>query len=72
MTHYLSFNFYDKRKTFVAPSMASAKDKTYPVIRPLFYYYLSRDEGKIKPLLDYVLSPEGQKVVEEVGYVPLK
>ena len=62
----------DKGKIFVAPSMATAKDKTYPVIRPLFYYYLTKDEAKLKPYLDYVLSATGQKIVEEVGYVPLK
>jgi phosphate transport system substrate-binding protein len=62
----------DKGKTFVAPSMASARDKTYPVIRPLIYYYQVKDANKIKPLLDFILSPEGQKVVEEVRYVPLK
>ena len=62
---------YDKGKTYVAPSMASAKDKTYPIIRPLFYYYLTTVEKTVKPFIDYVLSAEGQKTVEEVGYVPL-
>ncbi len=63
---------YDAGKTFVAPSMATAKDKTYPVIRPLYYYYLNTVEKTVKPFIDYVLSAEGQKTVEQVGYVPLK
>jgi len=62
---------YDKGKTYIAPSMATAKDKTYPVIRPLYYYYLSTVEKAVKPFVDYVLSSEGQKIVEEVGYVPM-
>ena len=62
---------YDKGKTFVAPSLETAKDKTYPVIRPLFFYFLNKDENMIKPFLDYVLSAEGQKIVKEVGYIPL-
>jgi phosphate transport system substrate-binding protein len=62
---------YDKGKTFVAPSMATAKDKTYPVVRPLYYYYLTTVEKAVKPFVDYVLSAEGQKIVEQVGYVPL-
>lgn len=62
----------DKGKTFIAPSMATAKDKTYPVIRPLQFYYQVKDANKVKPFIDYILSAEGQKVVEEVGYVPLK
>ena len=61
----------DKGKIFVAPSMATAKDRTYPVIRPLFYYYLTTVEKNVKPFVNYILSPEGQKTVEQVGYVPL-
>ena len=63
---------YDQGKTFIAPSMATAKDKTYPVVRPLYYYYLSSVEKTVKPFVDYVLSAAGQKIVEQVGYVPLK
>ncbi len=63
---------YDKGKTFVAPNLATAKDKTYPIVRPLFYYYLQSVEKTVKPLVDYILSAEGQKIVEDVGYVGLK
>jgi phosphate transport system substrate-binding protein len=62
---------YDKGKTYTGASMETAKNKTYPVIRPLYYYYLNKDEVKVKPFVDYILSGAGQKVVEEVGYVPL-
>jgi phosphate transport system substrate-binding protein len=62
---------YDKGKTYIAPSMATAKDKTYPVVRPLYYYYLTTVEKNVKPFVDYVLSAEGQKIVEQVGYIPL-
>lgn len=62
---------YDKGKTYVGPSMATAKDKTYPVIRPLYYYYITSLEKTVKPFVDYTLSAEGQKTVEEIGYVPL-
>lgn len=62
---------YDNGKTYIAPSMATAKDRTYPIVRPLFYYYLTTVEKTVKPFVDYVLSAEGQKIVEQVGYVPL-
>ena len=58
-------------KTFVEASMETAKNKTYPIIRKLYYYYNVKVESKVKSYLDYVLSPEGQKIVEQVGYVPL-
>ncbi|HXC07201.1 MAG TPA: phosphate ABC transporter substrate-binding protein [Bacteroidia bacterium] len=59
-------------KTFVKPSMAAAKDKTYPVSRPLYYIYASATEAKVKTYVEYIMSAEGQKTVEEVGYVPVK
>ncbi len=59
-------------KTFVKPSMAAAKDKTYPVARPLYYIYAGASEAKVKAYVDFVLSTEGQKLVEAVGYVPVK
>ena len=62
---------YDQGKTFVEPSVASAKDKSYPIARPLFYMFDKTNAAKVKSIVDYALSPEGQKVVSEVGYVPL-
>ncbi|MCW3083356.1 MAG: phosphate transporter substrate-binding protein [Bacteroidetes bacterium] len=63
---------YDQGKTYVAPSVAAAKDKTYPISRPLYYMYDKVNEAKVKTFVDYALSDEGQKVVSEIGYVPLK
>jgi phosphate transport system substrate-binding protein len=63
---------YDQGKTFVAPSVEAAKDKTYPIIRPLYYYYLKTTEKMVKPYIDFILSSEGQKIVSDEGYVPVK
>jgi phosphate transport system substrate-binding protein len=63
---------YDQGKTFVEPSVETAKNKTYPVTRPLFYYYLNSTEASVKPYIDFILSPEGQDIVLKEGYVPLK
>jgi len=63
---------FDQGKTFIAPSVAAAKDKTYPITRTLQYYYLASSETTVKPFIDYILSATGQKIVSEVGYIPLK
>jgi len=63
---------YDKGVTYVAPSVEAAMDKTYPISRPLYYYYLNTTEAAVKPFVDFILSAEGQKIVKEVGYVPVK
>jgi phosphate transport system substrate-binding protein len=62
---------YDEGKTFVPPAIASAQDGTYPVARPLYYYYGIEKESRVKPLIDYLLSEEGQKNVDNVGYVSI-
>jgi phosphate transport system substrate-binding protein len=63
---------YDKGKTFVAPSLENAQNKSYPVTRPLYYYYLTKSEKQVKPFIDYILSAEGQKTVVTEGYIPVK
>lgn len=63
---------YDQGKTFVIPSVANAKNLTYPITRPLFVYYLNTTEPTVKPFVDFILSAAGQKVVLTEGEVPLK
>jgi phosphate transport system substrate-binding protein len=58
-------------KTYVQPSIENAMNKTYPISRPLYYYYLKSSDQLVKPFIDFILSPEGQKIVKEIGYVPL-
>ena len=62
---------YDQGKTYVAPSMATAKDKSYPVSRPLYFFYDKSHEETVKGFVAYVLSPAGQKTVETIGYIPV-
>lgn len=59
-------------KNYVAPSVSTAKNKTYPIVRPLFYYYEFKNAKKVKPFVDFVLSQEGQKIIDKVGYISLK
>lgn len=63
---------YDKGKTFLLASMENALNKTYPIVRPLYYYYSVSLEKKVKPFVDFVLSQEGQNIVSSVGYIPIK
>lgn len=56
----------------ILPSMATALDGTYPIVRPLLYYTNGVPAGIIKAFIDYSLSAEGQTKVTEAGYVPLK
>lgn len=59
-------------KTFVGPSVVTAKNKTYPIVRPLFFYYDKKSTAKVTPFINYVVSVHGQKIVDEVGYISLR
>lgn len=63
---------YDGGATYVKPSTENAKNKSYPIVRPLFYYYLTEKEEKVNHYLNFVLSSKGQDIVKEVGYIPAR
>ena len=56
---------------FVHPNESSITDGSYPISRFLYFYLNQRPRGVLKDFIDWVLSPEGQRVVGEVGYYPL-
>ncbi len=56
----------------VAPSVETASDGSYPIARPLFMYTAGEPTGKIKEYLDWVLGPEGQRILREKGYAPAR
>ncbi|MFZ2494031.1 MAG: phosphate ABC transporter substrate-binding protein [Thermoanaerobaculia bacterium] len=57
---------------FVAPSVEATLDKSYPLARSLQVYTLGEPEGALKRYIDWTLSPDGQRIVQESGYVPVK
>ena len=56
----------------VSPSVATASDNSYPIARPLFMYTNGEPEGPIKSYLDWVLTDEGQCIILEKGYAPVR
>jgi len=56
----------------VTASAETAKSKQYPISRELYIYTNGAPAGAVKGLVDFLLGAEGQKLVKEVGYVPLR
>ncbi len=56
----------------ISPSSATAIDRSYPIARPLFMYSAGEPEGAVKAYLDWILSDEGQCIIEEKGYAPIR
>ena len=63
---------YDEGKTYTEPSVENAKNGSYPIVRPLYYYYVTSAESKVKPFIDYVLSSAGQQIVSEIGFITVE
>jgi phosphate transport system substrate-binding protein len=54
------------------PSAENVKSGKYPLSRPLFVYTRGKATGEAKDFIDYCLSAEGQAIVTQVGYFPVK
>ena len=56
----------------VAPSNQTAIDKSYPLARALYFYSPGEPTPHVKEFLDWVMSPEGQKIVTDIGFVSVQ
>jgi len=55
----------------IEPSLANATSGRYPISRFLYIYSAGQPSAVARRYIDFVLSPEGQGLVEGVGYYPL-
>ena len=62
----------DAKSPGYTPTAENIKSGTYPITRYLYMYLRNRPTGETKKFVDWILSAEGQVVVTEVGYFPLK
>ena len=57
----------------VAPSAENIRNGSYPVVAEFYAIYRADNENENIPLLiDWILSPEGQRLIEESGYVSIQ
>jgi len=54
------------------PTKATVKNKTYPFSRPLYMYTNGAPKGDVASFINFVLGSQGQKIVEEEGFVAVK
>jgi phosphate transport system substrate-binding protein len=55
---------------YVLPSIKTVNDKTYAIARDLYMYTNGEPAGTVREYLDWILSPEAQEIVAELGFVP--
>ncbi len=56
----------------VAPTADNVINGTYPIARPLLIYTAGEPNAALKTYLDWILGEDGQAIVSEMGYVPVK
>jgi phosphate transport system substrate-binding protein len=55
----------------VLPSVQTVHAKTYPYARPTFYYTNGDPSGLTKQFVDFTIGSAGQRIVTQVGFVPI-
>jgi len=63
---------FDGGKNYIEPTVANSKAGKYPIVRPLYFYYDTKKEASVKPFVNFVLSAEGQELIDKLGYLSLK
>jgi phosphate transport system substrate-binding protein len=56
---------------YIMPSAATVNDKTYPIARDLYMYTHGEPSGATKDYLTWLVSPEAQQIVTDLGFVPI-
>ena len=61
----------DNASPAVEPTLDNVQKNVYPISRFLYWYLAGQPKDQIKKLTDWVMSAEGQSVVNDVGYYRL-
>lgn len=61
----------DNQGEFILPSAETVNNGAYPIARDLFMYTVGQPSGAIKAYLEWILSPEAQLIVSQLGFVPV-
>lgn len=62
----------DTPDNYVLPSAETVTNNSYVISRNLYMYTQNIPTGATKAYLDWLLTPEAQKIVSELGFVPAK
>ncbi len=57
---------------FLKPTMDDVLNGSYPIARPLYFLTRGEPDARLKGLIDFVLSADGQEIVKTLDFVPLK
>lgn len=56
---------------YVLPSAATVTDNSYVISRNLYMYTPNAPQGAVKAYLEWILAPEAQQIVKDLGFIPI-
>jgi phosphate transport system substrate-binding protein len=56
----------------VSPGAAAVLDGSYPLARRLYLYTATEPDGAVKAFLDWILTTDGQRIAQDLGFVPVR
>jgi phosphate transport system substrate-binding protein len=59
-------------EAYIYPSQESVNSGEYPIARDLYMYTNGQPEGEIADYLAWILSADAQRIVSELGFVPIQ
>ncbi|MGL6154200.1 MAG: phosphate ABC transporter substrate-binding protein [Cetobacterium sp.] len=74
---YIGMGYVDKsvnsmKVNDIEPSVDNVFSKKYPIAREVYWYINENGNKTVDGLVNYALSSEGQEIVKEEGFVPVK
>ncbi len=61
----------EEDQQYIDPTVETASSGEYPLARNLYMYTAGEPAGAVADYLSWILSPQGQQIVAELGFVPL-
>jgi phosphate transport system substrate-binding protein len=61
----------DEQGPYVLPSAETVDQGLYPIARELYMYTSGSPTGAVKDYIDWLLTPDAQKIVTELGFIPI-
>ncbi|HEU4886718.1 MAG TPA: phosphate ABC transporter substrate-binding protein [Thermoanaerobaculia bacterium] len=62
----------DDQSPAIQPSLETVRSGQYPISRYLYLYTRVKPSKDMKSFIDWAMGPEGQAIVTQVGYFPIK
>jgi phosphate transport system substrate-binding protein len=62
----------DAQSPAFLPTLETVRSGEYPISRFLYFYLRANPSADAKQFIDFALTAEGQKIVTDVGYFPVK